>query len=136
MSSTTKVCYRCNTAKEFSKFNLDHRYDPPRPRNLCVQCCVDANKKYRHSNSEAYNKSAREKRLERKKRAIIYKGGVCEMCKESFHPAAMDFHHINPTEKDKDPGLMMSSSDENLFKELDKCILLCANCHRIHHFEN
>lgn len=55
-------------------------------------------------------------------------------CGGVFHHSAFDFHHIDPTTKEKDPGLMMTHSDEVLFKELDKCILLCANCHRIRHY--
>lgn len=57
------------------------------------------------------------------------------MCNKEFHVAAFDFHHKNPDEKEIDPGLLMQQKDEVLFKELDKCMLLCANCHRILHYE-
>lgn len=55
-------------------------------------------------------------------------------CGGTFHFSAFDFHHRDRETKDKDPGLMMGLKDEKLFAELDKCDLLCANCHRIHHF--
>lgn len=104
-------------------------------RSWCRECTTKQNAEYRAANRYKYNQNARQRRHERKQRAIEYKGGVCEYCKGRFHSAAFDFHHLDPNEKDKDPGLMMSMSDENLFKELDKCILLCANCHRVHHFK-
>ena len=48
--------------------------------------------------------------------------------------AALEFHHINPIEKDKDYFNMRGGLSPNLKTELDKCVLLCANCHReIHH---
>jgi len=107
----------------------------PNIRSWCKSCTNERNTKYRKENREYYNQQARQRRNERKQRAIEYKGGICEHCGGTFHTAAFDFHHLDPNEKDKDPGLMMGLTDENLFKELDKCILLCANCHRIHHFK-
>ena len=47
-----------------------------------------------------------------------------------------DFHHIDPDEKDiKVADWMGRIKWATLKKELDKCILLCSNCHRIHHAE-
>ena len=91
---------------------------------------------WRVNHKDRYNKLYRERRLARKERAVQYKGGVCTHCKQIVHVAAFDFHHLDTTQKDIDPGLLMSASDEVLFKELDKCILLCANCHRKEHFIN
>jgi hypothetical protein len=131
-----RKCYKCFIEGEDTLFKLDYKYKPPKPSNICIQCNVKDNKKYRQLYKELYNKKAKERRNERKLRAIEYKGNACEHCKQSFHPAAFDFHHLDPKQKDRDPGLMMSASDETLFKELDKCILLCSNCHRIYHFKN
>jgi len=67
---------------------------------------------------------------------IVYKGGKCERCKSQVHPAAFDFHHSNP--KDKTFSLAqrhMDNSWQRLTAEADKCHLLCANCHRIVHYE-
>lgn len=80
-------------------------------------------------------KADRERRTRRKLKAIEYKGGVCVDCGESFHHAAMEFHHCDPTQKD----FMISQSFRmkwaDVKKELDKCSLLCANCHRIRHYD-
>ena len=47
----------------------------------------------------------------------------------------LDFHHINPEEKDNTIAYMIkSSSIEKLIEEVNKCKLLCANCHREFHY--
>lgn len=49
----------------------------------------------------------------------------------------LDFHHIDPSTKSKAVGSMRVAgySHINIKAEIDKCILLCANCHRIQHYE-
>jgi hypothetical protein len=53
------------------------------------------------------------------------------------HPAVLDFHHRNPEEKEFAISKMIRnrSSKEMLLKEIEKCDILCSNCHRIHHWE-
>ncbi len=59
----------------------------------------------------------------------------CNKCGFS-HPAALDFHHKNSSEKEFNLGnIRLSVSKEKFLKELEKCEVLCANCHRIHHYE-
>ena len=59
---------------------------------------------------------------------IEYKGGSCEKCNYNKSVSALQFHHLDPKEKDFQIG-GSSYSFENLKKEVDKCILVCANCH-------
>ena len=76
------------------------------------------------------------KRKKLKQDLVEYKGGKCEKCGYKKCVAAMDFHHIDPTKKDF--GLSKNGhtqSWEKLKKEADKCLLLCANCHRELHEE-
>ena len=68
-----------------------------------------------------------------KLQAIEYLGGACQECLGVFHPAVFEFHHLNPEEKDRDPSKMFQLSWERIKAELDKCLLLCANCHRLKH---
>ena len=63
--------------------------------------------------------------------AVEYKGGKCQICGYNKCIEALELHHTNPAEKD------FNLSDRNIpldweviKKELDKCILVCANCHR------
>ncbi|MFA6426878.1 MAG: hypothetical protein WCW16_00320 [Candidatus Magasanikbacteria bacterium] len=63
--------------------------------------------------------------------AVEYKGGKCMIC--GYHKCleAFDFHHLDAKQKEfgisKD-GLTRAWS--RVVKELDKCVMLCANCHR------
>lgn len=63
--------------------------------------------------------------------AIEYKGGRCMICGYCKCPEALEFHHEDSTKKDfgvSQDGL--TRSWERVKKELNKCILICANCHR------
>ena len=67
-----------------------------------------------------------------KKKAVELKGGKCENCGYDRYIGALEFHHLDPTKKE----LTISKtriSFENLLKELEKCLLLCSNCHREEH---
>ncbi len=60
-----------------------------------------------------------------------YKGGKCVMCGYSRYSGALDFHHKDPSQKDF--GLStkgLTRSWEKIKEEIDKCVLVCANCHR------
>ncbi len=67
-----------------------------------------------------------------KDKAIAYKGGACIVCGYSACSAALDFHHLNPEEKEGygTAALMSHRSFENNKAELDKCVLVCCRCHR------
>lgn len=62
---------------------------------------------------------------------IEYKGGKCIKCGYSKnYPSVYDFHHRNPEEKEFRISDGNTRSLEQLKKEVDKCDLVCANCHR------
>jgi len=64
-------------------------------------------------------------------RTDIKKNG-CAICGYNKNAAALDFHHLDPNEKELKIG--NPHAVERLLKEIEKCIVLCANCHReIHH---
>ena len=60
-------------------------------------------------------------------------GGKCKKCGYNKCPAALEFHHRDPTEKET-VNLKSCLSMKTLLKEIAKCDLLCANCHREEHF--
>lgn len=69
-----------------------------------------------------------------KRKAVEYKGNKCSCCGGTYPYAVYDFHHLNPEEKDFGLGDKHSTVKWELVKiEIDKCILLCANCHRMVH---
>lgn len=85
-----------------------------------------------------YYAKQRERALKRKLELIEYKGGKCECCGYDKNYAALDFHHIHPEEKEfqVDSRHLANTNMDKLKEEADKCVLLCANCHReIHHPE-
>ncbi len=92
-------------------------------------------KEWYAKNKEDQLRKQRETKAKRKLWAIEYLGGCCQRCLSVFHPAVFEFHHRNPLEKDKDPSKMLLLKLETLRAELDKCDLLCANCHRLIHHE-
>ena len=71
-----------------------------------------------------------EHRRKRKRDLVEHKGGKCEVCGYDKSMWALQFHHLNPEEKDYNlSGGGFTRSLENDIKEVDKCILVCANCH-------
>lgn len=60
-------------------------------------------------------------------------GGVCKDCGGVFHPDVYDFHHEDPREKEYQWTKLRLLSAERRRAELAKCVLLCANCHRLRH---
>ena len=73
-------------------------------------------------------------RKDKKEKLVAYKGGKCEKCGYDKCITALNFHHLDPEKKE----FSISSSSfsyEKLLKEVDKCILLCANCHKEIHEE-
>lgn len=82
---------------------------------------------------KCHNKQNIEKGKENKRFAIEYLGGKCICCGFNKYPCSLDIHHKNPSEKDANFGSYKGWSRERLIKELDKCVLLCSNCHNAYH---
>lgn len=74
-------------------------------------------------------------RMKLKLMAIEYKGDSCENCGYDKCVDAFDFHHLDPTQKEFKLASGNTYKWETMKSELDKCILLCANCHRETHYE-
>lgn len=66
-------------------------------------------------------------------KAVEYLGGKCCKCLGTFHPACFDFHHRDPLVKDARVSQLLAGSWEKAKVEIDKCDLVCANCHRLIH---
>ena len=71
-----------------------------------------------------------------KRKAMVEeaKNHPCAICKKEFPPCAMDLHHIDPSTKAEGvSGMMRIGSYQKLQEEIDKCVPLCAICHRLLH---
>ncbi len=88
------------------------------------------NRKYA-DRREALIKAVAKRRKKVKSLAVDYKGGKCQLCNYSKCVDALEFHHIDPSAKKfgiGDKGY--TRAWDKVRNELDKCLLLCANCHR------
>ena len=106
------LCRVCGDT-DFRKFN--------RSKNVCRKC---------------HNKNCIENCRIRKKKAVEYKGGKCEMCGYDKCLGSLAFHHRDSNEKDPRWHNMRNWDLEKIKPELDKCILVCHNCHGEIHYEN
>jgi hypothetical protein len=94
-------------------------------------------KKHYENKKEYYITKARESKKKVKQEFDEYKKTLkCSMCEEN-HPATLDFHHTDPREKEIIISKAVSRNWgwESLNKEIDKCVVLCSNCHRKLHYE-
>lgn len=66
-----------------------------------------------------------------KLKAVEKLGGKCMICGYNRYQGGLDFHHIDPNDKEfAISGSGFSRSWARVEKEIKKCLLVCANCHR------
>ena len=99
-----RICKLCN--KKFKDY-----------QERCTTRCGSCNTKIR--------------RFRTKAAAINLLGGKCTKCGWQGNQAALQFHHLKG--KDFTIGNAANKSWDFIKKEVEKCILLCANCHMIEH---
>jgi len=114
-----KKCAKCDTPKRLEEF-----YPPygkkKKVHSYCIECQQNKN---------------RERVRDLKRLCVLYKGSKCVLCGYHRCIEALEFHHRNPNEKDFQVSkVRYKSFDENIKNELDKCDLVCANCHREIHY--
>jgi len=107
-----RICSECNRELPKDRFWK-------RTKNLYQSRCKDCLYEYQQK-----------RRTLLKNDAIKYKGGKCVICGYNKCNEALDFHHLNPDKKDFNISHIKSRTLNSLISELDKCILLCSNCHR------
>ena len=74
--------------------------------------------------------AVKNRRKKLREMARDYKGGKCILCGYKKCQRALSFHHVNPKNKEFDLSSRgLTRSWERIKKEIDKCVLLCANCH-------
>ena len=108
---------------------IDSNYENLSIENLlwCDHISVDYNQRQKRKNVTKVSK----RRQKLKDMAVDYMGGCCKICGYNKCTAALEFHHINPNEKDFSISAHgYTKSWETIKKELNKCICVCANCHR------
>ena len=109
-----KACPSCGEEKSITDFY--NRRDGKGTSSYCKTC----------TNNQTL---LRQRNL--KQQCIEYKGGSCISCGYDKYQGALEFHHLDSSQKDFNLSNVKHYSFTNKIKEeLDKCILLCSNCHR------
>ena len=134
----TKLCTKCNKEKTLDCFAKN----PQKKDGLnykCKECQRIYFKQHYQKNKQYYVDKAKENSLKyRKEIADIKKErkkNGCIMCGEN-HPATLDFHHVDAKMKEFNVGRDGSRYGVQTVKnELDKCVVMCSNCHRKLHWE-
>lgn len=116
-----RVCEICG-----SQFEI---IDKGWTRKYCYNCAPHEDENCSHAQAVTIKRRAIKNML------IAYKGGKCERCGYNKSARALEFHHLNPEEKDFGISKVLTRSIQSLKDEADKCILLCSNCHAEIHDE-
>lgn len=118
-------CSKCGKIKLLSRFKK--RSDTISGyRSVCRDCDNVTQKVRRHRDCV---------RIRRRERVAYYKdilGGQCIKCGYSKAQCSIEFHHVNPNKKEAGIAGLISGgcNHQRIMEEVDKCILLCANCHQ------
>ncbi len=107
------LCSKCKTNKEANMFYLNE--DNSRKHSYCKIC-------------QSANVLDRQRLW--KKKAIDYKGSKCIVCGYQKYDGALEFHHTDPTQKEYGLSAGKLKTFLSSRTELDKCVLVCSNCHR------
>lgn len=119
-----KYCLTCSPWGQHNTRAFDHVKAEQKERE-----CMICGKPYKHKGTRCYYCLTNMRRYKTKLDAIVYKGGSCKNCGYDKCPAAMVFHHTNENEKSFEISRAYTRSWAIIKKELDKCVLLCQNCH-------
>ena len=127
-----KQCKKCGQLKPIDNYNKQKSY--------CKPCQHEYTKEHNKKNYkkyyDKYTKIAVKKSWQRGQDFFDrYKGFCgCAKCKEKRH-WLLDFHHIDPSTKQRPITYYKNGSMEVLKNEIKTCIVLCSNCHRDFHYQ-
>lgn len=131
---TCSACRREKNESEFSRKGVGWQ-------SRCKECFTVYHRQYYLENRERYAaKNRRNKNRQRERlRKIIWlaKQRPCQDCGGVFHPWVMEFDHREGTTKVLEVANLVSHgcTDERLRAEIEKCDVVCANCHRMRTYE-
>jgi hypothetical protein len=127
-----KQCSACKQIKPVTEFNNNSSKSDGKS-SKCKNCNKDYLKQHYTDNPEYYKNKSRKYKSDLRElinRLKILRG--CNSCGFNEHPAVLDFHHRDGTNKSFNIGSSLHLvSRELLMEEIAKCDVLCANCHRI-----
>ena len=134
LKSVSKICTKCGCEKDLLLFPA--KKTSKDGRAPWCRACFKANWDVRYYENhqhyrDSYNTSRRKIRLENARKVFEYLSDhPCLICGES-DPVVLEFDHRNGVEKSGNiSNLVLNSSWERIESEIEKCDVLCANCHR------
>ena len=122
-----KICSACKVEKPLSEF-YKAKLCPGGLAYTCKRCADEHNRKTRHKNPEktrAHRKRSGDKFRQEMK--TFKQNHGCKICGE-LDPICLELHHLDPNVKDFNPS--SATSRKLFYEEANKCVVLCANCHR------
>lgn len=129
-----KQCPECKLSKDFSFFSKNKNKKDGLQR-ICKVCVAEQSKKSYNKIPDNYKNRA--KKQNEKTVDFVFKyiqNRSCCKCGDKRY-WILDFHHIDPTIKKANIGnLKRSGCTQKLIEEINKCILLCKNCHYDFHY--
>ncbi len=146
-----KFCLECSPLGQRNRIDLtkEQRRGPPTIQGLktCLHCgrtldiqshfYAQWNGKPMSWCKECVNQRTKDRKRANKQKAVEYKGGKCQRCGYSKCLSALEFHHVDGEAKEEILSVLARRTFDKMKPELDKCILVCVNCHReIHDEEN
>jgi hypothetical protein len=128
-----KKCGKCSKIKPLEDF---HKNPTKKDgvQSMCKKCRKEYHRDHYLRNTNVYKAKANNHR-KRNRDYIqdIKKQSICSSCSEDRW-YVLDFHHLGDKEFDVSAMIAKASSLEKIKEEIEKCIVLCANCHReLHH---
>ena len=145
MARTSKRCAGCGQRKLLEMFYANSSCLDGRT-SRCAECLKKQKREqYDPKKAKAYYQRTRKERLKSSKlirdtnklNAISMLGGACSHCGiepgKEWPLACFDFHHKAKNKENSIAKMLRASDKTLLLKEVRKCVLLCATCHRRHH---
>ncbi len=125
-----KKCCKCNELKPITEFSKNRSTKDGLQRE-CKSCRKSVQREHYQLNKEKSFIRAKRQKEKYKKAWDEYKETLeCTVCGEN-HAPCLDFHHLDPSEKDFNISQKVKDmSLERIKLEIEKCVVLCANCHR------
>ena len=131
-----KQCKICNLLKDESEFGMRKYKKTGNSYSMsyCKKCRSVYNSAYSKRSKQASYEQVKIRNEKKKQKLIDYlKSHPCVKCGEA-DPVVLEFNHINPNEKEWNISQMVKTnwSWDSIMREISKCEVLCANCHRRH----
>lgn len=131
-----QICCHCKEEKDIEEFSFKNI-----SKNIRQKTCKLCFKEVRKQWYIKYKKKIIAKNISNKDKNIIWfheyrKTLKCGRCGEN-HPACLEFHHSDPNKKEYNIGTIVYStySIKTILKEIEKCEILCSNCHNKEHYK-